>query len=432
MIPFANLSRRSWLRMSAAGLLGPSVCGWFGALAAAAGRNPQRQRSCILLWMGGGPSQLDTFDLKPGHKHGGPFREIATSVPSIRISEHLPQIARHMGQIALVRSMSSKEGEHELASYYAHAGYALRGPIDYPTLGALLSKEAAVESADLPGFVSIAPSKIFGYTSPGFLGPRYTPLMVKGAGPGASEGALRVANLEPPAGVGREQFADRLRLTQEMQREFVEQHPGSVPQGQAMACERAARLMSPAVATAFDLDREPDRLRERYGRGLFGQGCLLARRLVERGVPFIEVALQGWDTHRDNFNDVQRLSATLDAAWSALLDDLKDRGLLDTTLLVWMGEFGRTPRINSLVGRDHYPVAWSAALAGGGIHGGQVVGRTSAGGEAVVDRPVSVPDLLTTVCRAIGVNPAKENLTNTGRPIRITDAAAKPIREVLA
>jgi Protein of unknown function (DUF1501) len=438
MRTFGHLSRRDWLQLSVTAALYSSVSGWFGALAAEGVRHPQRRRSCILLWMDGGPSQLDTFDLKPGHANGGPFREIATSVPGIRISEHLPKVARHMGEVTLVRSMTSKEGDHGLANYYAHAGYSLRGPIHYPTLGALLAKESSMEIAELPGFVSIAPSSVSAHNSPGFLGPRYAPLVIKEPGPDADasalERALQVANLRPQVGVSAEQLAARLRLAREMQWEFVAQHAGAVPQGQATAFERAARLMSPQVATAFDLDREPTRLRDAYGRGLFGQGCLLARRLVERGVAFVEISLSSgaWDTHRNNFETVRSLSAVLDTGWSALLSDLKDRGLLQTTLIVWMGEFGRTPRINSQRGRDHYPNAWTAGLAGGGIKGGQVVGRTSAGGEAVEERPVSVPDLLATVCRALSIEPSTENMSNTGRPVRIVDASARPILEVLA
>jgi hypothetical protein len=444
---FTSLSRRDWLRLSAAGVLGTSVSGWFGALAADTARDPRRQRSCILLWMSGGPSQMDTFDLKPGHANGGPFQEIATSVAGVRISEHLPKVAGRMERITLVRSMTSKEGEHGLATYFAHAGYPSRGPIQYPTLGALVAKEAGAEDAELPGFVSIAPFRTFSSAAhgPGFLGPRFAPLVV--ADPGTSylrpdgtdagDKALRVANLEPPAGVGCEQFETRLRLVQEMQRQFVADHPGAVPQGHATACERAARLMRTSAAKAFDLDDEPAKLRDAYGRNLFGQGCLLARRLVERGVPFIEVSLGGasgigWDTHINNFETVRELSALLDAGWATLIEDLKDRGLLDSTLIVWMGEFGRTPKINGDKGRDHFPHAWSAALAGSGIKGGQVVGRTSAGGEAIEDRPVSVPDFLATVCLALGIDPTRQNESNVGRPIPITDLAARPIKEVLA
>src|SRR5262249_15351113 len=205
-------------------------------------------------------------------------------------------------------------------------------------------------------------------------------------------------------------------LLQGLERDFVARHPGVAPQSHQTAYERAVRLMKTAASKAFNLDEEPDALRDAYGRNLFGQGCLLARRLVERGVPFVEVTLAGvnggqfgWDTHQQNFEQVQRLSQVLDPAWATLMDDLKQRGLLDSTLLVWMGEFGRTPKINPQKGRDHFPNAWSTVLAGGGIQGGQVVGRTSADGTTVEERAVNVPDLLATVCQALGIDPLKPN-----------------------
>jgi hypothetical protein len=441
------LSRRDWLRLSAAGIAGCSMSGWLGSLATRAADDPKRRRSCILLWMNGGPSQMDTFDLKPGHANGGPFREIATAVPGIKISEHLPRIARHADRLALVRSMASKEGDHGLAKSYVHAGYSQRGPIQYPTLGSLVAREAGAEEADLPAFVSIGSDRGASSAaySPGFLGPRYAPLMVGEVGrryTPADDGdtgarALRVPNLRPHAGVGGEQLDARLRLVQQIQREFVAEHPSAAARSHQTAYERAARLMRTAAGKAFDLDEEPARLRDAYGRNRFGQGCLLARRLVERGVPFVEVSLGGdngqvWDTHQNNFPIVRELSGALDAAWATLMNDLKEHGLLDSTLIVWMGEFGRTPTINGDKGRDHFPNAWTAVLGGGGIKGGQVIGKTSAGGEAIEQHPVSVPDLLATVCLALGIDPTKLNLSNVGRPISIVDKAGKPLEELVA
>jgi uncharacterized protein (DUF1501 family) len=425
-----HLSRREMMRLSAAGIAGCSMSGWLGKLAAAASSDPKRHRSCILLWMDGGPSQMDTFDLKPGSANGGPFHEIATAVPGIKISEHLPQIARRMDRLALVRSMNSKEGDHLQASSYNHAGYAPRGPIQYPTLGALVAKEGGADDADLPAFVSIAPYRISNSSanSPGFLGPRYAPLIVGET--------LRVQNLTPHAGVGGEHFEARLRLVQQMQHDFVADHPSAAAKSHQTAYERAARLMRTAAAKALDLDQEQAKLRDAYGRSKFGQSCLLARRLVERGVPFIEITLggdvrNGWDTHDNNFERVRELSQVLDAGWAALLDDLKDRGLLDSTLIVWMGEFGRTPTINGSQGRDHFPNAWTAVLGGGGIKGGQVIGQTSAGGETIEDRPVSVPDLLATVCLALGIDRMKLNQSNVGRPISIVDKAGRPLKDIV-
>jgi uncharacterized protein (DUF1501 family) len=200
------------------------------------------------------------------------------------------------------------------------------------------------------------------------------------------------------------------------------------------------RLMRSRAARAFNLDDEPAALRDAYGRGAFGQGCLLARRLVERGVPFVEVALSraegatgvSWDTHGQNFASVQELCGVLDPAWATLIEDLQARGLLDTTLVVWMGEFGRTPKINNNAGRDHFPAAWTTVLGGGGIKGGQVIGRTSADGNSVEERPVAVPDLMATICKALGIDPSKQNLSDVGRPIRIADPSARPITEALA
>jgi uncharacterized protein (DUF1501 family) len=244
--------------------------------------------------------------------------------------------------------------------------------------------------------------------------------------------SLRVPNLTPHSGVASKQLEGRLHLVQQMQDEFVTEHPSMAARSHQTALQRAVRLMRTDAANTFDLDTEPARLRDTYGRNQFGQGCLLARRLVERGVPFIEVSLGGtggfeWDTHSNNFETVRELSQLLDPAWATLMDDLKNRGLLETTLIVWMGEFGRTPTINGSRGRDHFPNAWTVVLGGGGIKGGQVVGKTSAGGETIEQRPVSVPDLLATVCLALGIDPRKLNQSNVGRPISIVDKAENPL-----
>jgi hypothetical protein len=444
----SRLTRRELVRLSAAGIVGWSLSGWLEALAQDTATAPRRRRSCILLWMNGGPSQMDTFDLKPGHANGGPFKEIATNVPGIRISEHLPKLARHMDQIALIRSMSSKEGDHGQAAYFLHTGYRQRGPVQYPALGSLVAKELGRDEFPLPCFVSIAPYRFFNADAygPGFLGPRYAPLIVGEQGyqsgqPGEATDpgrALRVPNLEPFAELTRERFAGRLDLLRGLESDFVTPRPDIAPRSHQSAYERAVKLMRTRAAKAFDLDEEPARLRNAYGRTLFGQGCLLARRLIEEGVPFVEVTLGqfdnaslGWDTHVNNFEAVRRLSGELDAAWSSLLEDLRVRGLLDSTLIVWMGEFGRTPKINGQQGRDHYPNAWTTVLAGGGIRGGQVIGRTSGDGTQVEERAVSVPDFLATICGLLGLDPRKQNVSNVGRPIRIADPAARPIQELL-
>jgi uncharacterized protein (DUF1501 family) len=436
----AKLDRRHLLRVGAVSTA-VSMSGWLGQLAcAAAADNPQRKRSCILLWMSGGPSQMDTFDLKPGHANGGPFKAAETSVPGIQISEHFPQVGKLAKHLAVVRSMNSKEGDHGRATYLLRTGYVPQGPVQYPSLGALVSKELGEDDAALPGFVSVAPFRVLnqGAFGSGFLGPRYAPLIVgegaiagPQAGPNADR-ALRVQDLTPPTDINRERADARLDLLKQVQRDFAAAHPDAPAGSHQSAYEGAVRLMRTSAAKAFDLEEEKAATRDKYGRNLFGQGCLLARRLVEKGVPFVEVTLNGWDTHANNAQQVRALSQTVDPAWASLMTDLADRGLLDTTLIVWMGEFGRTPKFGRADGRDHWPNTFSAVLAGGGIKGGQVIGATSEDGVSVKERPVSVPELLATVCRALGIDHEKQNLSNVGRPIRVVAPGAQPVQEALA
>jgi hypothetical protein len=409
-------------------LAGASL-GWFGELAAQAAFDPGRKRSCIVLWMAGGPSQMDTFDLKPGTDNGGPVKEIDTTVPGVRISEHLPQVARQMQHLAIVRSMQTKEGDHARATAHLHTGYLPQGPIRFPSLGALVSHELADAQADLPGFVSIG-SGLQPSVAAGFLGPQHAPLVVGGGRGEAPGGALRVEDLSTPVSAAR--WDERFSLLRELEAPFLASRPGPGAASHVTAYDRAARLRSPAATRAFDLAEESDATRDQYGRSRFGQGCLLARRLVERGVPFVEVSLGGWDTHEDNADRVNNLCGTLDPAWAALLADLGARGLLSSTLVVWMGEFGRTPGINPRAGRDHFPAAWSVVLGGGGIRGGQAIGRTSASGLAVEERPAHVPDLMATICVALGLDPKKQNISNVARPIRLADPAGQAIQEILA
>jgi Protein of unknown function (DUF1501) len=439
---FGRLSRREWLRLTTAGVVGYSMSGWLETLAQDAARHPQRRRACILLWMSGGPSQMDTFDLKPGHANGGPFQETQTSVPGLRIGEHLPQVAQHAQHLALVRGMSTREGDHDRATFFLRTGYVPQGTIQYPSLGALVSKELGDERSELPNFVSIAPNRGISQAAhgSGFLGAPYAPLIVgENAGQGDYERALKVQDLVPPAEVTAEQARARVDLLEGLGREFLARRPGVSAQSHQMAYDRAVRLMRSAASRAFNLEEEPAALRDRYGRNHFGQGCLLARRLVERGVPFVEVTLGGlpqvpvgWDTHQQNFDNVKRLCEVLDPAWGTLMYDLKQRGLLDSTLIVWMGEFGRTPKINGDRGRDHFPNAWTTVLAGGGVKGGQAYGRTSPDGTQVAEGRVAVPDFLATVCQALGIDPTRQNLSNIGRPIRIVDKSGNPIPELLA
>ena len=434
----APFSRRELLGWGLAGALGVSFSGWLPRLAAAAGKAAAKQgKSCILLWMNGGPSQTDTFDLKPGHANGGPFKEMATAASGVKISEHLPGVAGQMRDMAIIRSLSTKEGEHGLATQLMMTGYpAQQAGVRYPSLGSLLSKELGSDESDLPNFISLSP---FRMVDAGFLGPNYSPLTVSGASNDPNTRAnLALEDLAPPRDRDDKALKDQFDILRFMEREFDTSEKAEAVKAHRASYAKAMRMVETQARKAFQLDEEPTELRDAYGRNRFGQGCLLARRLVERGVAFVEVTLAGspgnvagWDTHADNFNQVKALSQVLDPAWATLMKDLRDRGLLESTLVIWMGEFGRTPKINPNGGRDHFPLAWSVVLGGAGIKGGQVLGKSSPDGQEVADRPVGVADLYATICAALGVDHRKENISPEGRPIPLVERGGTPIAELV-
>jgi hypothetical protein len=435
---FSPFSRRDFLGMSLASAFGVSCSGWLPRLAKAAEESPQAQgKACILLWMAGGPSQTDTFDLKPGHANGGPFAEIETAVPGIRISQHLPNVASQMNDLAIIRSLTTREGEHGLATQLMMTGYRPgQDSVQYPCLGSLVAKEVGREDTDLPNFVSLSPMRL---GDAGFLGPNYSPLTVSGASDDPNARAnLSLEDLLPPRDRGELVMKNQFDILRFMQQNFAELHAGQAVAAHRASYAKAMRMVETQARKAFQLEEETAELRDAYGRNRFGQGCLLARRLIERGVAFVEVTLAGtpgngvgWDTHADNFNQVRALCEILDPAWSTLMKDLRERGLLESTLVIWMGEFGRTPVINPNVGRDHFPDAWSVVLGGAGVKGGQVIGKTDAGGEAVADRPVGIADLYATFCAGLGIDYTRENMSPGGRPIPIVDREGTPIQELV-
>jgi len=431
------MNRRTFLNVGAVSTT-LSLSGWLGRLAAAAPDQAKKNKSVILIWLNGGPATIDLWDVKEGHANGGPVKSIRTNAPDVRISEYLPKLADHGKDIAIVRSMSTKEGDHSRATYLMRTGNLPLGALQYPTLGSIVSKEIGDKALELPNFISIAPQRFFNVDAfgPGFLGPQYAPLIIaenRGAEVEfkAIDGILTVENMNRSAGVDAQRFADRREMLRLAQSEFNVGRPGAIPESHASAYDRAARLMTSDAGKVFDLSTEKTPMREKYGKNLFGQGCLLARRLVERGVSFVEVNHGFWDTHGNNFDQVKNLAAPMDQGLAALISDLKDRGLFDSTLILCMGEFGRTPRINAGNGRDHYPNAWAAMLAGGGIKGGTIVGKTSTDGTTVESKPTSTIDLLATVCAAVKIDGDKQNMSNIGRPIRIVDRAAQPLTEIL-
>jgi uncharacterized protein (DUF1501 family) len=415
-------TRREMLKLSAAGVTGAAFSGWLNILAARAAETRQRTKSVVLLWMDGGPSHKDTWDLRPGTDHGGPYREINTNVNGIRISEHLPKMGELMNHGAILRSMSTAEGAHARAKYNLHTGYREGvGGLVYPSMGSIVAKELGSQEAAMPNFVSVG-NRSFGA---GFLGPRHQPLIV-------NDPARGVENLRST--LNTQQFDNRVGLLDELEQGFNRTHQASLAQAHRTTVNRAVTLMRDTGTAAFDISRETAAARAGYGTSKFGEGCLLARRLIEAGVSFVEVTLGGWDTHQDNFERVKNLSTQVDAGMSQLIKDLKDRGLLDTTLVIWMGEFGRTPRINARgpkPGRDHYPRAWSAAMFGGGIKGGQVIGRTDAEAATVAERPITTLDFMATVCNIVGIDHNKQNHAPNGRPVRIVDRGSNPITQLL-
>jgi uncharacterized protein (DUF1501 family) len=393
--------------------------------------------------MAGGPSQTDTFDMKPGHPNGGAFKEQATRAAGLRFSEHLPKLAEHAERLAVVRSLSTKEGDHERGAHLVRTGHSPIGDVAYPSIACSLAKELADASSILPSYVSVAPPQQLSPAAfgPGFLGARYASAIVGASAAGAATPAtppagfaqLKLDDLERPPGVDQRQATRRMQLWETLEERFLRDRSDAAYAAHRALYRKAAGMMHPEVQAAFDLAEEPDDTRRRYGPGQFGQGCLLARRLVERGVAFVEVALGnglGWDTHQDNFRQVQRLSDELDAGWATLMTELDERGLLDSTTILWIGEFGRTPMINQMAGRDHFPAAWSCVFAGGGVGGGQAYGRTSADGMSVEENKVAIGDVLATLCSAVGVPPDHENITPAERPIKL--AEGNPIREILA
>jgi hypothetical protein len=418
---YRNLGRRAFLSATAAAPL----AGWLGRLAAqTADQTPVK--SCILLWMAGGPSHLDTFDLKPDapDRVRGEFRPIDTSVPGIQISEHFPKFACLMQHAALLRGMSTVESDHELATYHVHTGYQKRaGGVAFPSLGAIVSRELSRRDFPLPNFVCIGRGPRHA-TRAGLLGPGHQPLDVLNPDRGTDY-------LDPL--VGLDQFSRQFELLTLLNSDFQATYRTPAAEAHASALARAVRLMTAEQKQAFDLSKESEAARDRYGRGSFGQGCLMARRLVETGVRFVEVMSGdgvGWDTHQGNFPRTRALSLEADTGMATLLNDLRERGLLDSTLVIWMGEFGRSPQISSGGGRNHWAKAWTSVLAGGGIPGGQTIGRTDRDAAEVIDRPITVPDFLATVCTILGIDYTKQNQApDVIRPIPIVDTT-KPVKVI--
>lgn len=415
--------RRDTLQLGILSALGLTFSDWYQLSTQGAIRSSAKAKSCIMIWLDGGPSHLETFDVKPEAplEVRGPFRAISSNVPGISVCEHLPRTAQVCDKLTIVRSVTSPLGEHGLAHHYLLTGYKPTPVLEYPSLGAVVSHMRS-EPSVLPSYIAIPELRSGGA---GYLGSRFEPFATLSD---LSKPESRVRDLDPYP-----QVTD-LRL--QRRREFLQaiDTQQSMLESSATAAEptmdQAFRLLaSPTARSAFELQQEPTELRERYGPRMLGQSCLLARRLVERGVPFVSIANTGWDTHdnlvlqlRDGFAGAKvgvGLLPTFDQAFSTLLGDLSERGMLDETLVVVMGEFGRTPKLNTRGGRDHWPGVFSVVMAGGGVRGGQVIGQSDSAGESPRDQPVTPADIAFSIFTALGIDPRATLQTPDGRPVMI-------------
>lgn len=405
------VSRRRFLHTVSASALVAGTLGFTDLVSLRADDLRKQGKSMILLWMQGGPSQFETFDPKPGHENGGETKAIATSVPGIQIAQNWTNVAKAMGDITLIRSMTNKEGNHQRASYQLHTGYVPAGSVKHPSFGAAVAQQISDPQQDLPTVVSIGRPEAGG----GFLGVDYEPFVVDNPG-------TLPTNVGTPVGLDR--LARRLEHMQKLEREFSAKGGQVVVDNHTRIYDKATKLVQSPLTKSFDFADETQATKDSYGSSQFGRGCLLARRLIEQGVTFVEVRAGNWDTHFDAESRIKALSEPVDQGMAALITDLKTRGRLKDTIIVWMGEFGRTPKINARGGRDHYPRCFNVALAGGGIKGGQVIGSSGPDGSAPVDSPVTVPDLYTSICHSLNVDPQHENISPLGRPMKIVDGGS--------
>jgi hypothetical protein len=416
-----GMSRRHFVKHMAGASMTLPMANWINTVhAARAAGKAKKNHSMILLWMSGGPATIDIWDLKPGSKNGGEFKPIQTTGAG-EICEHLPNMAKVMKHLNIIRSYNSRDGAHDRGTYINHAAFPPLPTITHPAIGAVVSKFNTPSEFEIPGHISLGGPGV----SPGFLGMSYAPFRV-------SAGANPIPNLNPTISMDRAKVRTEALL--KAQDSFIKERRGNLPGDHNTIVGKALDLMSSKLLEAFKVENEDAATKERYGTTQFGQNCLMARRLVEIGVPFVEVGLGGWDMHAGIWNALAgtgRMGGggmmgavpalpTVDMGFSSLVQDLVDRGLWETTTIVWMGDFGRTPRINQDGGRDHWPNPWSVVLGGGTMKGGNVIGATDADGVMVKDRPIEVSNLFATLYKATGIDPNTVLRSPEGRPIKLT------------
>lgn len=436
-----GVTRRSLLQLGGLSLFGLSLPRMLAAEAGALPSVAAKAKNCILLWMGGGPSNIDTFDMKPEAplEYRGDFQPIDTNLPGVQVCEHLPLMSRQMDKVCLIKSLTHTEsGDHTAATHYVLTGYPQRpdpagqpaNSLVYPAYGSVIGKELGWRNA-LPPYVILG-GEVTPYAYAGYLGSSYDPLFIKND---PNDPKFTIEDVSIPATVGADRTQRRRSMLADLDRwqRQLSTSGGVLKERQQFYQQAYDLITSPSAKTAFRLDQEPDAVRNRYGRHTYGQSVLLARRLIEAGVRFVTIATNPWDTHQDNFTGLKepiRLPQ-LDQYWSALLEDLSQRGLLDETLVIWMGEFGRTPRVNGRAGRDHWAPANVIALSGAGIKMGTVIGQTDAHCERPVGLTHSTHDLAATIYRLLGIDATKEYLTPDGRPV-LVNYHGQPIQQALA
>ena len=407
----SDFNRRRFLELAAGSFLGVTAHHSFGA---AGEKNTIAQladpaKQLIYLYMEGGMSHIDTFDLKTGHENQGSTRPINTNVDGIRVSSHLPNLARHANKLCVINSLTSTAGDHEKGNYFMHTSYQQRATIRHPGIGSWYHKLKGKINPTLPASVFIGRESRF-HGSGGFFEPEFEPLAIN-----EPKSGLKYAQ----ALVEKERFGRRLDLANDIDAEFLKRYHSKPIRAYGHMYEDAVRLMDSPDLAAFNIHKEDDKTKERYGSEPFAQGCLLARRLIERNVRSVEVSFGGWDTHQNNFTSLPELCHTMDQAVAALLDDLDRVGKLKDTIVVLTTEFGRTPQINQNIGRDHYPQAFTSVLAGGGFKGGYVHGKTSKGGEEVIEGSMTIPDFNASIAHALGIPVDHVLYSPTVRPFTV-------------
>jgi uncharacterized protein (DUF1501 family) len=369
----------------------------------------RNHKSCIMLWLGGGPPSIDMWDMKPDAPTAGEFKPINTTA-DYQICELLPQLAEQAKHLSIVRSMSTREADHDRGRYYMHTGFVPNPSVEHPSYGSVVAREMEdkVPELEIPPFVSIGGAS----EGPGFLGMAYAPFQVD------ANGQIRDAEMRQ---VSWNRMQDRMKLLDMLEKRFIAERRGSAAEEHAKVLAKTHELLTSEQMNAFKVRTEPQDMIEKYGDNNFGRGCLMARRLVEVGVPFVEVNSGGWDLHQGCFTSLETKLPELDKAFSALVEDLAERGLLESTVVLCMGEFGRTPRINGNAGRDHFARAWSVVLGGAAIQGGRAIGKTNADGTGVETDPFSSEDLMASVCQALGISLQTTYQAKNGRPMKIAN-----------